>query len=252
MKSNLVTGEVTKPASMAGVAAAHPHKKAYASIIFMILLLLVFVLANAIRHKDVPVGSAPALDNLPDKAAISESAAADKTDDNGAPVGGNLPSTVAATDETTASGDFAGCTVLHENCLRKDKCELASFCGEDVAVCRIYDCGDNYGVYEQENGGGTMTYQQEKKISTAADEAGADAQYCSGRMQVLDEQCTDKGKLEIKLKYSAMGECKIAGFDIGVDGAKKVPNTFTKESDGAYHIVLDKCGQVDEITPRTK
>lgn len=155
-------------------------------------------------------------------------------------------STSPAVDMVYSSEDgFQGCKILYENCRKEDGCALSSYCGQgENRVCEIYDCDKTYGIRVQGDGIAMASYEVEK-----TDTGAAQGGNCDWDMDVFEHNCID-GKMEMKVKVSTAGQCKVSGFDIAYDGKGNQPNIFRAINDFTYSVELDKCGNLTEITPR--
>lgn len=156
--------------------------------------------------------------------------------------------TMAAADVFDSGMDgFKGCKILYENCKKEDGCALSSYCGQgENRVCEIYDCDSTYGIRVYGDGIAMASYTVDKTDTGAAQEKN-----CTWNMDVFEHNCVD-GKMEMKVKVSTAGQCKVSGFDIAYDGKTNQPNTFSRINDFTYSVELDKCGNLTEISPRFK
>jgi len=151
-----------------------------------------------------------------------------------------------ATDVFDSGMDgFKDCKVLYENCKKEDGCALSSYCGQgENRVCEIYDCDSTYGIRVHGDGIAMAAYTVNKTDAGAAQEKN-----CTWNMDVFEHNCID-GKMEMKVKVSTAGQCKVSGFDIAYDGKESQPNTFSRINDFTYAVELDKCDNITEISPR--
>lgn len=148
---------------------------------------------------------------------------------------------------------FKDCKILEKKCADVD-CAFYSWCGGgDYKVCRIYDCGNKYGVFTVDTNNSVNT-KREDKIDTKAFEAKKEA--CSGNMQVLEQKC-EEGKMQIKVKLTTKGECKVGNFTLLYEkdnntGGGAQSTTFTALEDGTYQLTANTCGTVAAIIPSTE
>jgi hypothetical protein len=157
----------------------------------------------------------------------------------------NKPSDVVADSDAY----FKDCKILRQSCSDKVGCNLFSFCGSgSYKVCKIYDCGNAYGVFTQDYEGNIDT-KREAKYDKKAVQAKKDA--CRGSTQVLEQKCVNK-KMQLKVKISSEGRCKIGGFTIVYEGSGIQPNTFASLDDNTYSVTADTCGKITHVIPQTE
>jgi len=149
------------------------------------------------------------------------------------------------------SNFFADCKPLQEKCSSGTDCISASICGEGVyETCKIYDCGDTYGVYTQSGAGNVNRYKQAKADKNIAQ---SEPVACKGlTVEALEQKCVDN-KMQVKVKLTTEGECKINDFIILYEDSKEnQPNTFVSLGKNIYSIEVKTCGPIIDITPRTE
>ncbi|MDD3006912.1 MAG: hypothetical protein PHX30_05045 [Candidatus Pacebacteria bacterium] len=144
---------------------------------------------------------------------------------------------------------FKDCKILQEDCSNDDDCNLFSFCGNgSYKICKIYDCGESYGIFTQDYEGNTDTGRKAKPNKEIV-QAKKDA--CGESMQLVEQRCSD-GKMEVMVKLSPTGECKIGGFALLYEGIGSQPNRFTALKGNNYFIVAESCGKITGIVPQTE
>jgi hypothetical protein len=143
---------------------------------------------------------------------------------------------------------FKDCTLLNGQCTDAS-CDKYSYCGDDsFQACRVYDCQDTYGVYTADlDGQGHIKNEPKPNMNQVLSEKDA----CSGDLQVLSQDCVN-GSMQIKVKISTKGECKIGGFTLAFAETGTRANDFTAAGDGTYLVTADSCGTVSTITPQTE
>jgi len=164
--------------------------------------------------------------------------------------------TVTSEDEQddvlmAGGSSFADCKPLQENCTSGTDCISSSICGEGIyETCEIYDCGDTYGVYTQSGGGSVNIYKQAKADKNIAQPK---QEVCKGlAVEALEQKCTDN-KMQVKVKLTTEGECKIDDFIVLYDNSKEnQPNTFVSLGKDMYSIEVKTCGRMTDIIPRTE
>lgn len=144
---------------------------------------------------------------------------------------------------------FKDCTMLQEACANASDCSFFSLCGDGSnKVCKIYDCGETYGIFTQDNE--DKPYLQRKpKYDKNAVQAKKDA--CGKSMQLVDQKCID-GKMQIMVKLAPEGECKIGAFTILFEETGAQMSSFTELQGHNYSIAADTCGKITGIIPRTE
>jgi len=143
---------------------------------------------------------------------------------------------------------FADCKLLEKDC-NDTSCNLYTWCGDgDHSVCRIYDCGNNYGIFTKDLNNKIKTERKAKPDMKALD---AQKDACSGSMQILQQDCVE-GKMQVKVKLNTKGECKINTFALIYKDAGAQPNEFVSLGGDTYQITAYSCGTIDEIVPGTK
>lgn len=142
---------------------------------------------------------------------------------------------------------FSGCSLLEPVCLDID-CKYYTQCGDgDYNTCRIYDCGDTYGVFTEDAAGKQEANKQQKPDLNAV---AAKKKDCMGTMKILSQECVEE-KEQIKVKIATQGECKIGGFTVIFEESGAEPNDFMALGDGTYGITALSCGTVSRIVPAT-
>lgn len=141
---------------------------------------------------------------------------------------------------------FSGCNVIEKNCTDA-KCGFYNSCDGAQKQCRVYDCGDAYGIFVQKSDNSMQT-KKEKKIDNKAVETRKDN--CSGKMQILSQGCM-KETFEAKVKIDTKGECNIGSFVLTLQEFGNVTNEFKRADDGTYVITADRCGVATRIVPVT-
>ncbi|MDD3007207.1 MAG: hypothetical protein PHX30_06565 [Candidatus Pacebacteria bacterium] len=144
---------------------------------------------------------------------------------------------------------FKDCNILEENCLDAAKCELNIYCGDgNFKTCRVYDCGNSYGVFTEDLEGKT---DFKNEIMPDEEVVFATREDCSGTMKVLSEECIE-GKTEMKIKLALKGECEIESFATIFENIGAQPNIFTFLGDDTYSVVSYACGDITKVIPAAK
>jgi len=142
---------------------------------------------------------------------------------------------------------FSDCNLLESECLDLG-CKYYAQCGDgNYDVCRVYDCGDTYGVFT-EDAAGKQEESKRKKPDLSA--VAAKKKDCAGTMEVLSQDCVE-GKEQVKVKIATQGECKIGGFTVIFEESGAESNDFTALGDDTYAITALSCGAVSQIVPAT-
>jgi len=144
---------------------------------------------------------------------------------------------------------FKDCTILRETCSNASDCSFFSLCGDGShKVCKVYDCGETYGVFTQDSED-KPALQRKPKYDENAIQAKKDA--CGNGLQIVEQKCVD-GKMQVMVKLSPKGDCKIGIFTLLYEGTGAQPNSFTELQDHNYSITADTCGKITGIIPRTE
>jgi hypothetical protein len=155
----------------------------------------------------------------------------------------NQPNDVAA----QADRYFAGCALKESDCTTT-ACSFYNSCDGQQPVCRIYDCGNEYGVFWQTPEGEKKGKRELKPDLGAVAKAQQD---CSGSLEVLEQGCIE-GSYEAKVMLMTKGKCEIGNFLVTLEELGNIPSTFRQESDGTYIVAADRCGKVTRIVPVAK
>lgn len=143
---------------------------------------------------------------------------------------------------------FKDCSILEPKCLDIG-CNYYSRCGDDnYDVCKIYDCGDTFGIYT-ENLENKQSATRQAKPDLNAVKVKKEA--CAGKMDILSQDCVE-GKEQIKVKIVTGGECKIVNFAVVFEGARTESSSFVAAGDNTYAITALACGTVSRIVPSTE
>lgn len=144
---------------------------------------------------------------------------------------------------------FKDCTILREACSNASDCSYFSLCGDgSYKICKIYDCGETYGVFTQDSEDKPVL-QRKLKYDMNVIQAKKDA--CGNGLQIVEQKCVD-GKMQVMVKLSPKGDCKIGIFTLLFEGTGAQPNSFTELQDHNYSITADTCGKITGIIPRTE
>ncbi len=162
----------------------------------------------------------------------------------GSPEGGAVPGVEENADTRAADAAFAGCNLIERSCTTDD-CVFYASCLGQQAMCRVYDCGSQYGIYlKRADGQSDMRTELKPDLNYLA----AEAEACSGSVEVVDQGCKD-GVFSAQVKVTPRGECRIGSFIVAYaeDGAQS--NDFKRLEDGTYEVSVRGCGQLEKITP---
>lgn len=147
----------------------------------------------------------------------------------------------------SSDGYFKDCSLLEENC-RDISCTFYNSCNGTQKECKIYDCGDAYGVLIK-NADDKIEVKKEAKPD--ADAIRTEEENCKGDMQILEQSCIDH-RFQAKVKLITKGECNIGAFVLSLQEYGNVQNEFESLGDGSYVITTDRCGKAMKIGPVTK
>ncbi len=143
---------------------------------------------------------------------------------------------------------FKDCQLIQAKCLDIG-CNYYPRCGDGhYEACRIYDCGDEIGVYTEDAEGKQNTERQAKPDKAAIE---ARKESCKGTMETLSDECVN-GEEKIKVKIATEGKCEIVAFTLIFNEVQTKSNTFLSLGGGVYEITANSCGNVTQIIPATK
>jgi hypothetical protein len=144
--------------------------------------------------------------------------------------------------DPAADAYFPGCRLLEGDCL-DPSCSFYNACDGSQKECRIYDCGDEYGIFARTEAGEIRT-KGEKKPDLAA--IGKRGEACTGAMEVLEQGCVS-GHYQAKVKLTTAGECEIGSFTVVFEELGNVLGSFTRDQDSIYTVAADSCGKFVRI-----
>jgi len=159
----------------------------------------------------------------------------------------NQPNQSDRSDENDPDIYFGGCELVEAECLDIVICGLKVYCGDkNYAECRIYDCGDSYGIFTREIESGVFEFKNTPKPDIGNILEKKDQ--CVGTLEVLSEKCVE-GKTEIEVRIATKGECEIESFNLKYEGTGMEKGTFAISEEGIYIISAKGCGEVNKIVP---
>lgn len=137
---------------------------------------------------------------------------------------------------------FVNCGILADSC--KDRsCDYLFLCNEtEFSDCKVYDCGDEYGMRILGKDGNIQEKTRQKPDQAKVQEI---ISKCDGSIEVLEKKECEENKAKAKVKVTTAGGCKIGGFTMTVDGANRIAN-FEKEG-GIYNLSVNNCGSISNI-----
>lgn len=150
----------------------------------------------------------------------------------------------------TADSDafFQDCKILEKDC-RDASCSLRTWCGNGkINVCRIYDCGNEYGIFTRDANDKIKTEREGKPDMDVLD---VEKNACSGSIQIMNQKCVNN-KMQVTVRIITRGTCKINTFALLYKDKGAKPNTFTALKDNTYLITAYGCGEIESIVPGTK
>lgn len=145
---------------------------------------------------------------------------------------------------------FASCRLLAEKCTDITACGLNTYCGDGLfADCRVYDCGDNYGVATLDQAGQVSFKNAAKPADDQAVAAIEDR--CSGTMEILGQDCVGE-KTEMKLQLHTKGDCEIESFAVLFEEIGVQPSSFVSLGGGTYAVTAYACGKITQVIPAAR
>ncbi|NOQ68194.1 hypothetical protein GQ568_02015 [Patescibacteria group bacterium] len=137
---------------------------------------------------------------------------------------------------------FKDCHVLADSC-KDQSCRYLFLCNEtEFSDCRVYDCGDKYGMKILDKQGNIQNKFRQKPDQTKVQEM---ISKCRGSLEVLESKECENGKAMASVKVETSGECNINSFLMTVDGKNKIAR-FEKEGN-IYNLSVSQCGAISEI-----
>lgn len=140
---------------------------------------------------------------------------------------------------------FEGCDLKFENCSDADtNCNLHLFCNDQkYETCRIYDCGDYYGVAKRVAGAEMVFVEETKPDAARVLEKKTE---CKGTLEILENDCVN-GKTEILSSVVTNGECKVNNFMVYFKEVGLRPIEFSSVENEQYLITANYCGDLDKV-----
>ena len=148
-------------------------------------------------------------------------------------------------DPKKTPDQFANCKVLFNSC--KDKnCDLLFLCNEtDFSDCKVYDCGDNYGVKITGKDGKIQEKTREKTSPCENEEIQEMIAKCSGTFEIMEKKNCENGEAKAKIKLNTKGNCKINSATMAINGKMRIANI--EQNKGFHNISVKSCGEISNI-----
>lgn len=141
----------------------------------------------------------------------------------------------------TSVNPFKDCQILTDSC-KDQSCKYLFLCNEtEFSNCRVYDCGDQYGMEILDKYGNIQNKFHQKFDEEKIQEV---LNKCKGSLEILEKKC-DGNKTIAQVKVITDGDCKINSFLITVNNKKRIAD-FEKEGD-IYNLSITQCGDISEI-----
>ena len=130
---------------------------------------------------------------------------------------------------------FENCKLLTNSCLNRT-CPYYFLCGiVEFTDCKVYDCGDKYGILIKNEENETIIREQSKPDKAKIKEA---VEKCKGWISILEKKY-ENGKLEIKTEVTTEGDCQIQAFMVKTEQGFQTAD-FEK-ADDYYNLILAPC-----------
>lgn len=139
---------------------------------------------------------------------------------------------------------FSDCKLLVESCITEE-CKYYFLCSGEpkISDCKVYDCGEEYGILMKTKGGKILTSTKPKPN---LEEAQKVVENCKGEIKIIDKKC-ENDSLNIDLEVKTEGECEINAFLVDL-GEKKYSQPSWTKSDSIFRLkVADTCSVVEVI-----
>lgn len=137
---------------------------------------------------------------------------------------------------------FKNCEVIADSC-KDQSCKYYYLCNDtEFSDCRVYSCGDKYGMRIMEKDG-SITEKTKQKPDIG--EAYKEISDCRGFIEVMGEKKCDGNRAVASVRVNTVGECEIGGFLIKIDGKNRIAD-FERNGE-VYDLSVDKCGKTLEV-----
>ena len=144
----------------------------------------------------------------------------------------------------TEEDKFSNCKMIVESCITEE-CKYYFLCSGEpkISDCKVYDCGEEYGVLIKKEGGEILTSTKPKPN---LEEAQKVVEKCKGEIKIIDKKC-ENDSLNIDLEVETIGECEINAFLVDL-GEKNYSQPSWTKSDSVFQLkVADTCSVVEVI-----
>lgn len=133
---------------------------------------------------------------------------------------------------------FSDCKIVVESCLTEE-CKYYFLCSGELSLtnCKVYDCGGEYGVLMEKEGGKILTLTKPKPNLQETQKV---VDKCRGEIEIIDKKCED-GSLKINLKIKTVGECEISAFLADLGEKKYIQPLWKKEGNIFQLSISDNC-----------
>ncbi len=140
------------------------------------------------------------------------------------------------------ANQFASCQVLSNSCKDKD-CKYLFLCNAtEISDCKVYDCGDKYGVSILDKQGNTRNEFEKKPDQKEVAEV---VNKCEGNFEVIEKNNCVDGKAKARVKITTDGDCEILSFIASIDGRARIAE-FEKDGE-FYDLSVKECGEISNI-----
>jgi len=144
--------------------------------------------------------------------------------------------------EKQPANSFAKCQVLSNSCKDKD-CKYLFLCNAtEFSDCKVYDCGDKYGVSVLDEQGNVKNEFKEKPDPEKVAEI---VNKCAGNFEVIEKNNCVDGEARAKLKITTAGNCEILSFIMSVDKKSRIAE-FERAGE-FYNLSVRECGEISDI-----
>ena len=108
--------------------------------------------------------------------------------------------------------------------------------------CKVYDCGDKYGVSILDKQGNTKNEFEQKPDQKEVAEI---VNKCKGNFEVIEKNNCVDGKAKARIKITTDGDCEILSFIMSVDGRARIAE-FEKDGE-FYNLSVKECGEISNV-----
>ena len=161
-------------------------------------------------------------------------------------VGGFLALSLISKKETQPSIEkrFKDCKLLADSCINEN-CRYYFLCSgyPNLENCKVYDCGEEYGIEVIKKENKIETYTQKKPDVSQAQSV---VRKCQGEIKIYERKC-QKNSIELKLEVKTEGNCPINAFLLKVGEKGYIQPSWERKKNLFYLKADNACGAEEVI-----